>query len=122
MRFTGNSRFRVLGNGRLRLPKIGDVKVRWSRDLPAQPSSVTVIRDAAGRFFASFVVEVAPAPLPGTDAECGIDLGLGHFAVLDDGAKVTAPRFLRRGEETDAGAAGPVPQAPREPQQGQGPR
>jgi putative transposase len=35
IRFTANSRFRVLGNGRLRLPKIGDVKVRWSRELPA---------------------------------------------------------------------------------------
>ncbi|HMD95452.1 MAG TPA: RNA-guided endonuclease TnpB family protein [Trebonia sp.] len=99
IRFTKNSRFAVLGNGRLRLPKVGDVQVRWSRDLPAQPSSVTVIRDAAGRFSASFVVEVTPAPLPVADAECGIDLGLGHFAVLDDGTKVTAPRFLRRAEK-----------------------
>ena len=59
VRFTANSRFRVLGSGRLRLPKIGDVEVRWSRDLPAAPTSVTVIRDAAGRYFASFVVETA---------------------------------------------------------------
>ena len=58
VRFTSNAKFRVLGNGRLRLPKIGDVEVRWSRGLPAAPSSVTVIRDAVGRFFASFVVEV----------------------------------------------------------------
>jgi putative transposase len=60
---------------------------------------VTVIRDAAGRYFASFVVEVSPRPLPRTAAECGIDLGLGHFVVLDDGTKVTAPRFLRRAEK-----------------------
>ena len=98
VRFTANSRFQVLGNGRLRLPKVGDVEVRWSRRLPAAPTSVTVIRDAAGRFFASFVVEVSPEPLPETDAGCGIDLGLGHFAVLDDGTKVSAPRFLRRAE------------------------
>ena len=99
IRFTANSRFRVPGNGRLRLPKIGDVAVRWSRELPSRPSSVTVISDPAGRLFASFVVETDPGPLPGTDAECGIDLGLGHFAVLDDGTKVTAPRFLRRAEK-----------------------
>jgi IS605 OrfB family transposase len=98
IRFSRNSRFRVLDDGRLRLPKIGDVPVRWSRPLPAEPSSVTVIRDAAGRFFASFVAETAPEPLPGTDRECGIDLGLGHFAVLDDGTKITAPRYLRRAE------------------------
>jgi len=99
IRFTKNSRFRVLDNGRLRLPRIGDVAVRWSRRLPTDPSSVTVIRDAAGRYFASFVVEVSPRPLPRSDAECGIDLGLGHFVVLDDGTKVTAPRFLRQAEK-----------------------
>jgi putative transposase len=99
VRFTANSRFRVMENGKLRLPKIGDVEVRWSRELPAAPSSVTVIRDAAGRYFASFVVEVNREPLPETDAECGIDLGLGHFAVMDDGTKVSAPRFLRRAEK-----------------------
>jgi IS605 OrfB family transposase len=99
VRFTANARFKVLGNGRLRLPKIGDVPVRWSRALPSAPSSVTVIRDAAGRFFASFVIETEPQPLPETDAECGIDLGLGHFAVMDDGTKVAAPKFLRRAEK-----------------------
>ncbi|MFV2013775.1 transposase, partial [Micromonospora sp. LOL_027] len=35
-------------------------------------------------------------PLPPTDAEVGIDLGLTHFAVMPDGTKVAAPRFLRR--------------------------
>jgi putative transposase len=99
IRFTANSRFRVLGNGRLRLPKVGDVEVRWSRPLPAEPSSVTVIRDAAGRHFASFVVEAGSKPPPETEAECGIDLGLGHFAVMDDGTKIAAPRFLRRAEK-----------------------
>jgi len=34
IRFTANSRFRVLSNGRLRLPKVGDLRVRWSRELP----------------------------------------------------------------------------------------
>ncbi|HEX7163301.1 MAG TPA: RNA-guided endonuclease TnpB family protein [Trebonia sp.] len=99
IRFTANARFKVLDNGKLRLPETGDLEVRWSRPLPAQPSSVTVIRDAAGRLFASFVVEVAPGPLPETEQECGIDLGLGHFAVLEAGTKVAAPGFLRRAEK-----------------------
>jgi putative transposase len=98
IRFTANARFKVQEDGRLRLPKIGDVKVRWSRALPAVPTSVTVIKDAAGRFFASFVVEVTAEPLPGAGRECGVDLGLDHFAVMDDGTKVASPRFLRRAE------------------------
>lgn len=97
VRFTRNSRFAVLDNGRLRLPKIGDVPVRWSRRLPSDPSSVTMIRDAAGRYFASFVVTTAQDEmLPQVESEVGIDLGLAHFAVLSDGTKVTAPKFLRR--------------------------
>jgi putative transposase len=101
-RFTANARFKILPCGRLRLPGIGDVEVRWSRDLPSAPSSVTVIKDAAGRYFASFVVETDPgaeaARFAPADAEVGIDLGLTAFAVLSNGTVVKAPKFLRRAE------------------------
>jgi putative transposase len=96
IRFTANARFTVTPGGKLRLPKVGDVSVRWSRRLPSAPSSVTVIQDAAGRYFASFVVETEPGTLPATDSAVGIDLGLTHFAVLSDGRKIASPRFLRR--------------------------
>ncbi|MBE1564028.1 putative transposase [Nonomuraea africana] len=96
IRFTKNARFTITPGGKLRLPKIGDVPVRWSRNVPSDPSSVTVIKDAAGRYFASFVVETTDQPLPGSDAEIVIDLGLSHFAVLSDGRKVANPRILRR--------------------------
>ncbi|WP_141577993.1 RNA-guided endonuclease TnpB family protein [Actinomadura sp. WMMA1423] len=98
VRFTRNARWSITAGGRLRLPKVGDVRVRWSRDLPCDPSSVTVIKDAAGRYFASFVVETTQEPLPEVAAEVGIDLGLTHLAVLSDGRKVTSPKFLRRAE------------------------
>jgi putative transposase len=98
IRFTANARFKVLPSGKLRLPKIGDVPVRWSRPLPCEPSSVTVIRDSAGRHFASFVVQSEPGALPETESAVGIDLGLKHFAVLSDGRKIASPRFLRRAE------------------------
>jgi putative transposase len=99
IRFTANARFKVLPNSKLQLPKIGDVPVRWSRPLPSEPSSVTVIKDAAGRYFASFVVEAEPCPLPAADTVVGIDLGLTHFAVLSDGRKIASPQFLRRAEK-----------------------
>ena len=98
IRFTKAARFRVLPNGRLRLPLVGDVPVRWSRDLPSEPSSVTVTVDAAGRYHASFVVEAPDAPLPPVQAEVGIDLGLTHFLVLSDGTKVDAPRIARKAQ------------------------
>ncbi|MFD5789246.1 RNA-guided endonuclease InsQ/TnpB family protein [Streptomyces sp. NPDC127037] len=99
VRFTANARWKITTVGDLSLPKIGDVRVKWSRSLPSVPSTVTVIKDAAGRYFASFVVETEPETLPGVEPVVGIDLGLGHFAVLSDGTKIDAPRFLRRAEK-----------------------
>ncbi|MEU0580999.1 RNA-guided endonuclease TnpB family protein [Streptomyces griseoincarnatus] len=100
VRFTANARWSITTGGKLLLPKIGDLKVKWSRALPSVPSTVTVVKDSAGRYFASFVVETGPEELlPETTPEIGIDLGLGHFAVLSDGRKVDSPRFLRRAEK-----------------------
>ncbi|MGW7425554.1 RNA-guided endonuclease InsQ/TnpB family protein [Streptomyces sp. NPDC054813] len=103
IRFTANARWKITDSGRLDLPKIGAVKVKWSRTLPTTPSSVTVVKDAAGRYFASFVIATDPAVdqarMPETDRTIGIDLGLAHFAVLSDGTKIDSPRFLRRAEK-----------------------
>ncbi|WP_339134931.1 transposase [Streptomyces sp. f51] len=106
VRFSRNG-FRLRGNGRLNLAKIGDVRVRWSRSLPSAPSSVTVLKDPSGRYFASFVVQVEPEPLAPVTSEVGIDLGLmlpqtpsggTPIAVLSDGRVIDNPRFLRRAE------------------------
>ncbi|MFC9614288.1 RNA-guided endonuclease InsQ/TnpB family protein [Streptomyces sp. NPDC056721] len=103
IRFTANARWSITPTGRLNLPKIGEVRVKWSRTLPVVPSSVTVIKDSAGRYFASFVIDTDPAAdagrMPATEQAIGIDLGLTHFAVLSDGTKFDSPRFLRRAEK-----------------------
>ncbi|NER03218.1 MAG: hypothetical protein F6K17_11590, partial [Okeania sp. SIO3C4] len=61
-------------NIKSRSAKIGKLKIVWSRELPAAPSSVTVIKDCRGeelfaptRYFLSFVVEIQPETLPQTD-------------------------------------------------------
>ncbi|QHC26032.1 RNA-guided endonuclease InsQ/TnpB family protein [Streptomyces sp. GS7] len=99
VRFTANARWKITTGGDLALPKIGDVRVKWSRALPSVPSTVTVVKDAGGRYFASFVVETDIEELPETGAVVGIDLGLSHFVILSDGTKIEAPRFLRRAEK-----------------------
>ena len=77
------------------MAKVGDIKVRWSRELPSVPSSVTVIRERDGRYYASFVVEREATPLPACDREIGIDVGLTSLAVTSDGEVIPNPRFLR---------------------------
>jgi putative transposase len=87
--------FTVRGNGRVYIAKVGDLRVEWSRPLPSVPSSCTVIREADGRYYVSFVVERDPAPLPPVGREVGVDLGLNRLAVLSDGEIIDNPRHLR---------------------------
>jgi putative transposase len=101
IRLTRNG-FSLRPNGRLYLAKIGNVRAEWSRDLPSVPSSCTVIREADGRYYVSFVVDRAETPLPPVERAIGIDLGLETFATIaaTDGTvvKVENPRHLRKAE------------------------
>ena len=80
-------------NGIVYLAKIGNLKPTWSRELPSDPSSVTVIKDCAGRYFLSFVVEVEPIILPALTSSIGIDLGIKTFAHLSSGEAVVSPNY-----------------------------
>jgi len=74
--------------------------IRWSRPLPdgAAPTTVTVSRDAAGRYFVSLLVEEEIAPSPAVAPAVGIDLGLHDVVVLDNGEKVDKPHFFQQEE------------------------
>ena len=97
IRLTRNG-FTVRDNGRVYVAKVGDLSVEWSRPLPSVPSSCTVIREADGRYYVSFVVDRDPAPLPPVENEIGVDLGLDRLAVTSDGEIVDNPRHLRCGQ------------------------
>ncbi|HAA27455.1 MAG TPA: transposase, partial [Cyanobacteria bacterium UBA8553] len=92
-RFTLNS-FSMKGE-EVYLAKIGNIKPIWSRSLPSEPSSVTAIKDCAGRYFLSFVVEINPSRIPAINVSVGIDLGLKTFAVLSTGEKVESPNYSK---------------------------
>jgi putative transposase len=75
------------------LAKIGNLKPIWSRELPSEPSSVTVIKDCAGRYFLSFVVEIEPVSIDAKNQSIGIDLGIKTFAVMSNGERAFAPNY-----------------------------
>ena len=52
--------------------------VVWSRDLPADPSSVRVYQDSTGAWYASFVVPAETEPLPQDASHLRGDLDLVH--------------------------------------------
>uniref|UniRef100_UPI0020131945 RNA-guided endonuclease InsQ/TnpB family protein n=1 Tax=Argonema antarcticum TaxID=2942763 RepID=UPI0020131945 len=75
------------------LAKVGNLKPIWSRGLPSEPSSVTVIKDCANRYFLSFVVEVEPRSINADNQSIGIDLGVKTFAVMSNGEKAVSPNY-----------------------------
>ena len=112
-RFTRNARFKIEGTpegatggqARLFLPKIGWLPFVLSRPLPSNPTSVTVIREADGRTYLSFVVRVIDVPNVTAGRVCGIDPGLSTYATIlsvdtvtgeEIEGKIDTPMFLRR--------------------------
>jgi putative transposase len=85
--------FSMKENGGVYLAKIGIVKPIWSRKLPSDPSSVTIIKDCANRYFLSFVVEVEPVNIDAKNQSVGIDLGMKTFAVMSNGEKAESPSY-----------------------------
>lgn len=85
----------------LKLAKMdAPLNIRWSRQIPkaAKVTTVTVSKDAAGRYFVSMLCDDAVASKPESSAKVGIDLGLTHFAILSTGEKVAAPNIFRKNE------------------------
>lgn len=76
----------------LKIAKIGEIKVKWSRLNVLEPSSLRILRDAAGRYFVSMVVEVAALPMPTTGETVGIDFGLNRLATLSNGERIANPK------------------------------
>jgi putative transposase len=67
--------------------------IRWSQPLPAAPTTVTVSKDQAGRYFVSCLCEFEPTLLPVTDKKAGIDVGIKDLFVTSDGFKSGNPRY-----------------------------
>jgi putative transposase len=86
-------------DGQLRLAKMSTpLDIRWSRPLPdgAEPSTVTVSRDAAGRWHISILVEDAVADGPATDSTVGIDVGITSLLTFSTGEKITNPKHEKQ--------------------------
>ncbi|WP_129141510.1 RNA-guided endonuclease InsQ/TnpB family protein [Modicisalibacter coralii] len=72
------------------------LNVRWSRELPSEPSTITISKDSAGRYFVSCLCEFDVETLPVTPKMVGIDLGLKDLFVTDQGERIGNPRHTAK--------------------------
>lgn len=86
-------------DGNVTLAKMSEpLAIRWSRPLPdgAQPSTVTVSKDSAGRYHISILVEETLTPLPATNTDVGIDVGITSLLTLSTGEKISNPKHEQK--------------------------
>ena len=81
-------------DGKVKLPKVGWVKVKAHRQPKGLIKSATISKTTTGKYFISILCEEEIVLLPKTDSSLGIDLGLENFAILSTGEKIENPRFL----------------------------
>ena len=86
----------TIENGKVKLPKIGWVKVKAHRKMTGLIKSATISMTKTGKYFISILCETEIKPYHKTNSSIGIDLGLEHFAILSTGEKIENPRFLVR--------------------------
>jgi len=86
-------------DGRLTLAKMDvPLPIVWSRPLPkdAEPSTVTVSRDPAGRWHVSILIDTDLEPLAPTVSEIGVDAGVTSLLTLSTGEKIANPKHEHR--------------------------
>jgi transposase len=82
--------------GKVRVPKVGWVKFRWSRVVPDGVKSYRVTLDRAGRWHLSFAAIPLPVPAPGNGRVVGIDRGVKVAAALSTGERLYIPGLTWR--------------------------
>ncbi len=86
-------------NGTISISRIKNIPIVISRTFEGKIKTVTITKTPTGKYFASVLVESGYAlpskPSSTAAGTIGIDLGLTHFAILDNGTKIDNPRFLK---------------------------
>ena len=90
----------VISNSHVRLPKLGLVKCRISKEVSGRILSATVSQNPSGKYFIALCcTDVDIETLPSTGAIVGLDMGLKSFAVTSDGVEYPSHKFLAKSQQ-----------------------
>lgn len=85
-------------SGKIKLPRLKQVKAKLHRKFTGQIKSATVSQVASGKYYASILVETEHTALPKEDGQVGLDLGIKNLCVTSDGRKYDNPKTLAKQE------------------------
>jgi len=85
--------------GKLKVAKLGHIKMKLHRPLQGNVKTATIKRTSTGKWFVTFSSEVEIKKPTPTGEPVAFDLGLKTYAVFSDGTKIKTPRFFRKGQK-----------------------
>ena len=88
-------------NKKIKIPKVGWIKFRDKTNFSGltKINNITISKTSSGKYFASISAEIDIKAFAKTKKNCGIDLGLKDFCILNDGTKFENPKFLVHNEK-----------------------
>ena len=89
---------------KIKLSKIGCIKIKLHRVLPEVIKRLTIQKTQSGKWYATFSVIISDVKRTNNNPAVGIDLGLKEFAVLSNGEKIKRERFFKEEEKNLAKA------------------
>ena len=85
--------------GKIKLPKLKQVKAKFHRKFEGQIKSATVSQVPSGKYYVSILVETEHEELRHTDKNTGLDLGVKDLCITSDGTKYWNPKTIRKYEK-----------------------
>lgn len=92
--------FKIINDSKIKLSKIGDIKLHYHRKLEGKPKTCTIKRTPTGKWWVVVSCEIQPKQLLNkTGLSVGIDVGIHSFAHLSDDTIIDNPKFFKESED-----------------------
>lgn len=86
-------------DGKIKLPKLKQVKAKLHREFEGQIKSATVSQVPSGKYYVSILVEMEHKELQHTNHNTGLDLGIKDLCITSDGKKYENPKTIKKYEK-----------------------
>ena len=92
-------RFDKLGRAVLYIQNVGEIKIKYHRDVPDGKIKHAILKRNLGKWYICLQIEVPePKIIERDNNEVGIDMGLLSLLALSDGILIDNPRWFRSGK------------------------
>ena len=85
-------------NGKIKLPKLKDIKAKLHRSFSGQVKSATVSQVPSEKYYVSILAETEHEELPHTKQNIGLDLGIKDLCITSDGKKYENLKIIKKHE------------------------